>query len=138
MILIMTSYISRTKSRNDVIPRNHCLKFDWIWHAGFRLEDFQRFSVHFHSFAIITPWRRVTPYVWTNLKILHPNIFCITFDWIWPADSGEHFFLHFQCIFTILLISSLRERLLPSFEQTLVPFAQEWFVPSQLKICPVV
>jgi hypothetical protein len=44
----------------------------------------------------------------------------------------------FQCIFTLLLLSPLGERLSPSFEQTWIPLTQWWFVPSLVKIGPVV
>jgi hypothetical protein len=33
-------------------------------------------SVYFYSFAIISPWRRVIPFIWTNLNPLHPRMSC--------------------------------------------------------------
>jgi hypothetical protein len=42
------------------------------------------------------------------------------------------------CIFTLLLLSPLREGCRPSFEQTWIPSPQKWFVPSLVEICPVV
>jgi hypothetical protein len=47
-------------------------------------------------------------------------------------------FKNFQCIFTLLLLSPLWARQSPSFEQTWIPFAQEWFMPSLVKIGTVV
>jgi hypothetical protein len=39
-----------------------CTKFDSIWPAGSGEEGFSKFSVHFHSFAIISPWKRAIPF----------------------------------------------------------------------------
>jgi hypothetical protein len=41
---------------NSLYPRIIWTKFDWIWPAGSGEEDFQKFSVYFYSFAIISPW----------------------------------------------------------------------------------
>ena len=43
-----------------------------------------------------------------------------------------------QCIFAFSLLSPLGEGWGPSFEQTWIPFTQEYFVPSLVKIGPVV
>jgi hypothetical protein len=43
-----------------------------------------------------------------------------------------------QCIFTLLLLSPLGEERSPSFEETWIPYLQGWFVPSLVKIGPVV
>jgi hypothetical protein len=49
----------------------------WLNLAGwFGEEDFFKFSVHFHSFAIISPWRGAIPFLWTNLNLLHPRMIC--------------------------------------------------------------
>jgi hypothetical protein len=61
---------------NSLHPRIICTEFDWIWPAGFEEEDFKKFSVYFYSFAIISPWRRAIPFLWTNLNPLHPRMFC--------------------------------------------------------------
>jgi hypothetical protein len=47
-------------------------------------------------------------------------------------------FKNFQCIFTLLWLSPLWEEQSPSFEQFRIPSPQEWFVPSLVKIGPVV
>jgi hypothetical protein len=57
-------------------PRIICTKFDWIWPAGSTEYDFKKFSVYFYSSAIISPWRREIPFIWTNLKPLHPRMIC--------------------------------------------------------------
>jgi hypothetical protein len=93
---------------------------------------------HFYIFVIISPLKWTWPFIWTNLNSLHPRIICTKFDSIWPAGSGEDFFQNFQCIFTLLLLSRLGEGLSPFIEQTWIPFTQRWFVPSLLKIGPVV
>jgi hypothetical protein len=47
-------------------------------------------------------------------------------------------FKNFQCIFTLLWLSPLGEGQSPSFEQFRMPSPQGWFVPSLVKIGPVV
>jgi hypothetical protein len=45
--------------------------------------------VHFYSFAIISPWRKAIPFIWTNLKALSPRMICAKFGWNWSSGSGE-------------------------------------------------
>jgi hypothetical protein len=47
-------------------------------------------------------------------------------------------FKNFQRIFTLSLLSPLGDGLSPSFEQNLIPSFQGWFVPSLVKIGPVI
>jgi hypothetical protein len=50
---------------NFLHPRIICVKFNWIWPAGFG-EDFFKILMYFYSFAIISPWRRVISFIWTT------------------------------------------------------------------------
>jgi hypothetical protein len=50
----------------------------------------------------------------------------------------EKIFKNFQCIFTLFLLSPLGERQSPSFEQFRIPSTQGLFMPSLVKIGPVV
>jgi hypothetical protein len=74
-IFVIISPLKRTwpffiwTNSNVLHPRIICTKCDWIWPAGSG-EDFKNFSVYFYSFAIISPWRRVIPFAWTNLNPL--------------------------------------------------------------------
>ena len=45
--------------------------------------------MYFHYFAIIAPWKRAGPFIWTNLNPLHPSMLCAKFGWNWPSGSGE-------------------------------------------------
>ena len=45
----------------------------------------------FLNFAIISPWKRVGPFTWTNLNPHHPRRHCAKFGWNWHSDSGEDF-----------------------------------------------
>jgi hypothetical protein len=47
-------------------------------------------------------------------------------------------FKHFQCIFTLLWLSPLGDGQSPLFEQFRIPSSQGWFMPSLVKIGPVV
>jgi hypothetical protein len=49
---------------NSLHQKMICMKFDWNWLAGSG-EDFYKISVLFYSFAIISPWRRTIPFIWT-------------------------------------------------------------------------
>ena len=41
--------------------------------------------MYFHYFVIIFPWKRVGPFIWTNLN----PMLCAKFGWNWPSGSGE-------------------------------------------------
>ena len=45
--------------------------------------------MHFHSFLIISPWKRAEPFSWTNLNSLHQKMICAKFGWNWPKGSGD-------------------------------------------------
>jgi hypothetical protein len=49
--------------------------------------------VHFHSFAIISPWRGTIPFLSTKLNPLHPKMICVKSGKNWPSDSPEENFL---------------------------------------------
>ena len=44
--------------------------FDWNWPSGSREEDFSILSIYFRYFVIISPWKRMRPFIWTNLDYL--------------------------------------------------------------------
>ena len=62
--------------------------------------------------------------VWLNLAC-----------WFWRR---RFFKKKFPCIFTLSLLSPLGEGLSLSFEQTWIPFTQQWLVPSLVNISPMV
>ena len=43
-------------------------QFEGNWPCGFGEEG--KLSMHFHSFAIISPWQRITLFTWTNVNLL--------------------------------------------------------------------
>jgi hypothetical protein len=47
-------------------------KFDRNWPAASEEEDFFLISVYFYSFAVISPWAGVLPFIWTILNPLLP------------------------------------------------------------------
>jgi hypothetical protein len=72
IIFVIISSLKRTWSLrwtnlNYLCLRIICTKCDWIWLCGSG-EYYQKFSVYFYYFAIISPWRRVSPFIWTNLN----------------------------------------------------------------------
>ena len=70
-------------------PRMLCTKFSWYWPSGYGEEKIWISSNHFRYFVIIFPWKRVSPFIWTNLNSLHPRMLCATFNWNWLCGSGE-------------------------------------------------
>jgi hypothetical protein len=48
---------------NSLYPRMIRTKLDSIWPAGSGEVDFLKLSVHFHSFASISPWRGAIPFL---------------------------------------------------------------------------
>ena len=115
-----------------------CAKFGWNWPSVSGEEDFLISSMYFHYFIIISPWKRVGPFIWTNLNPLHPGILCASLVEIGPVVLEKKIFKSCQCIFTISLLSPLWEGRGPSFEHTWIPFTQGYFVPSLVEIGPVV
>ena len=53
------------------------------------------------SHAIISPWKRAWPYIWTNLNPL--RMLCAKFGWNRPSGSGKNISKCRQCIFAIVL-----------------------------------
>ena len=59
-------------------------------------------TMYFCYFVIICSWKRAGPFIWTNLKTLHPRMHCAKFGWISPSGSEEEFLLYFFCYFVII------------------------------------
>ena len=74
---------------NPLHPRMHCAKFGWNWPSGSGEKDFFNFVNVFLLFVIISPWKRVGPFMWTNLNPIYPRMQCAKFGWNWPSGSGE-------------------------------------------------
>ena len=70
--------------------------------------------MYFCYFVIISPWKMVGPFIWTNLNPLHLKMLCAKFDWNWPSGSGEDFFLISSMYFRYFVIISPRKRPSPS------------------------
>ena len=73
---------------NPLDPRMLCAKFGWNWPSGSGEEDFLISSMYFCYFKIISPWKRVGPFIWT-LNPLRPMMLCAKFGWNWHSGSGE-------------------------------------------------
>ena len=46
------------------------------------------FHYFFHYFNYLL-WKRVVPFIWTNLNPLYPRMLCAKFGWNWNRGSGE-------------------------------------------------
>ena len=110
-------------------------------------ECFLNTSMYSFYFVVISPWKRAGPFIWKKNGIpftdgwFVPSLVEIgpKFGWNWPSISWEESFLKCcQCNFFILQLSPFGKGNGPLFEQTWIPFTQEFFVLSQVKIGPVV
>ena len=77
--------------------------------------------MYFHYFVIISPWKRVGPFIWTNLNPLHPRMLCVKFRWSWPSGSGEEDFLISSMYFHYFIIISPLKRTGPFIWTNLNP-----------------
>ena len=62
--------------------------------------------MYFRYLVIISPWKRVGAFIWTNLNSLHPRMHCAKFCWNRPSGSGEENFLIKSIYFFYLVIIS--------------------------------
>ena len=123
---------------NPLHQRMLCAKSGWNWLSGSKEEYFLISSMYFCYFVIISPWKRVGPFIWTKLNPLHPRILCAKFGWNWPCGSGEEDFLISSIYFRYIIIISPRKRARPFIWKTWIPFTQGYFVRSLVEIGPVV
>ena len=68
---------------NSLHPWIIYAKFGWNWPSGSGEEIFvvEFINVFFCNFVIISPWKRVGPFIRTNLNPLHPRMLCAKFGW---------------------------------------------------------
>ena len=86
-----------------------------------------------------TLWaNRVWPLIWTNLNPRHQECFVPNVVEIGQMVLEKKILKFLQCIFGISWLSPLGIGCGPSFEQTWIPFTQEFFVPTLFEIGPVV
>ena len=78
---------------NLLHQRMLCAKFGWNWPSGSGEEDIKILSMYFRYFVIISPWKMVGLFIWTNLNPLHQRMLCAKFGWNWPSGSGEDFLI---------------------------------------------
>ena len=45
--------------------------------------------MYFRYFLIVSPWKRMWSFIWTNLNSHHPRMLCAKFGWYWPSGSWE-------------------------------------------------
>ena len=64
---------------NPLHPRMLCAMFGWNWLSGSGEEEYLIYSMHFRVFVIISPWKRVWPFIWINYNPLNPRFLCAKF-----------------------------------------------------------
>ena len=98
LINFMRNYLLKLESPSPK-PRMLCAKFGWNWLSGSGEEDFLIFSMYFHYFVIISPWKRAEHFIWKNLNTLHPRMLCAKFSWNWISGFRRRF-LNFLNVFS--------------------------------------
>ena len=68
-------------------PGMHCASLIEISPAV--LEKIFKFCLCIFAFVIISPWKKVGPFIWTHLNPLYPRMHCAKFGWNWPSGSWE-------------------------------------------------
>ena len=105
------------------------------WPSGSGEKDFKIFWIQIYYFAIISPWIRAWPYIWTNLNPLYPRMLFVKFGWNWPSGFGEE---DFKKMFNIILHFRYNLPLEKGVKQTWISSTQGCFEPSLVEIGPVV
>ena len=92
----------------------------------------------FSYFDMNSPWKWAGVFIWTKLNPLDSSMLCAKFDSNWLSGSvdSEDFFYYFDKVFSPFYYPPKRAE--PPFEQIWIPFYQECFVLSLVKIGPVV
>jgi hypothetical protein len=89
--------------------------------------------------VLISPLKRTWLFIWTNLNSFHPRIICTKFDWFWSAGSGEEDFSKFSLYFLLFRYYLPLEKGNPLLLKKIwIPFTQGQYVPSLVKIGPMV
>ena len=78
----------------------------------------------FQYFAIISPLKRVWPFIWINLNPLHPRILCVKFGRSWISSSREEDLLKFSMYFCYFVIITPWKRAWPFIWTNLNPLHQ--------------
>ena len=79
---------------NSHHPRMLCAKFGWNWHSCSEEEDFEfhQCTGYICFFVIISLWKKVRPFIGTNLHPLYPRMVCAKFGWNWGGLIIHHAF----------------------------------------------
>ena len=118
-------------------PRMLCAKIVWNWISG--SEDFLISSMYFCYFLIISPWKRVGPFIWRKLRSPSPkDDLCLVWlklaQWFWRRR-----FLNFVNAFSLFLNYVPLEKCGALYLNRLEsPFPRRCIVPSLVEIGSVV
>ena len=62
-------------------PKDALYKFRETGSVVLEIKIFLKFSMYFRYFVIISPWKRVGPFIRTNFYSLHPRMIYAKFGW---------------------------------------------------------
>ena len=85
---------------NSLHRRVLSAKFVWNWSSGSREEHFEISSMYFCHFVMISPWKKVWPFICRKFNSLHRGILCANKVWL-KLDKAvlEKILKCCQCIF---------------------------------------
>ena len=101
--------------------KDACAKIGWNWLSGSWEEDFLISSMYFRYFVIVSPWKRLGPFIWTNFNPLNPKMLCAKFCWNWPSVLEKKIFLISSMYFRYFVIISPWKRTGPFIWTNLNP-----------------
>ena len=104
-------------------------KFDWNCPSGFWEEDFKISSMYLCYFMIISHWKRIGPFIWTNLNPLQPIMLCATakFGWNWPIEKMKMWKVYND---------NDRQLTSPRWAKNTVYLKSKWWAPPLIKMTP--
>ena len=94
--------------------------------------------MYFSYFLVISPWKSVGLFIWTNLNPRHPKMLCAKFGWNWSSGSGEEDFLISSVYFHYFVIISPWTRVRPFIWTKLNRLHPTMHCASLVEIGPVV
>ena len=69
--------------------------------------------MYFCYFIFTSPWKKLGPFIWTNLSPHPPRMHCTKFCWNWNSVSAEKDFLILSMYFCDFVIVSPSEKAVP-------------------------
>ena len=93
---------SSFEQTNHLHQKTRWAKFGWKRPCGSGEKDFSISLIMYCCyFVIISPWKKIRPFFWTNSSSYHQRMLCAKCAWVWLEGSWEDFqissmYIHFR------------------------------------------